>query len=227
MAEAITPATRLLFVCNPNNPTGTTVGAAELQALLERVPDAVLVVMDEAYLEYATRADFPDLLPELHNGRKNLILLRTFAKIYGLAGLRLGYAYGHSEVIDYLHRVRPVFNVNALAQVAGVAALEDDEHLTRSRAHAATSRAFFERELSALGLQSIASETNFIAVVVGDDGAVAEGLHERGFTVTPLSGWGVPGCIRVTFGTMEQNERFIAALRDMLAQLTAAGDTQA
>jgi histidinol-phosphate aminotransferase len=226
LADAVTPATRLLFVCNPNNPTGTTVGAEEVQALLARVPDDVLVVMDEAYIEYATRPDFPDLLPELRAGRKNLMILRTFAKIYGLAGLRLGYAFGHPDVLDYLHRARPVFNVNALAQVAGVAALEDDEHVAHSREHAAACRAFFEQELSALGLQPVPTETNFVAVHVGDDVAVTEELHARGFTVTPLKGWGVPGCIRITFGTQEQNERFIAALRDVLAQQQPAGAVQ-
>jgi histidinol-phosphate aminotransferase len=217
LAAAITPRTRLLFVCNPNNPTGTTVGAAEVQALLDRVPEHVLIVLDEAYIEYATHPDFPDLLPDLRNGRRNLILLRTFAKIYGLAGLRLGYAYGHLDVIAYLNRARPIFNVNVLAQAAGLAALEDDEHLAQSRAHAAASRDYFARELAVLGLQGINSETNFIAVQVGDDAAVAEGLQARGFTVTPLKGWGVPGCIRVTFGTQEQNERFIAALKDVIA----------
>lgn len=217
LASAITPQTRLLFICNPNNPTGTSVGAADMAELLERVPEDVLIVVDEAYLEYITRADFPDLLPELRKGRKNLILLRTFAKIYGLAGLRLGYAYAHPELIDYLNRARPVFNVNALAQAAGTAALEDEEHIARSRAHAQASRAFFQEALTSLGLQSIPGETNFVAVNVGDDLAITDALHQQGFTVTPLTGWGVPGCIRITFGTMEQNERFIAVLRDILA----------
>jgi histidinol-phosphate aminotransferase len=221
LVDAVTPRTRLLFVCNPNNPTGTTVGEAEMRDLLQRVPDDVLVVADEAYIEYATRPDFPDLLPDLRGGRTNIILLRTFAKIYGLAGLRLGYAYGHPDVIDYLNRVRTVFNVNVLSQAAGVAALADQEHVERSRAHAETCRAFFERELKALGLQPVPTETNFVAVDVGDDAAVAEGLRTRNFTVTPLSGWGVPGCIRVSFGTMEQNERFIGALRDVLAEQRA------
>lgn len=218
LAEAITPRTRLLFVCNPNNPTGTTNGAAEVQDLLARVPDDVLVVVDEAYLEYVTRPDYPDLLPELRAGRTNLILMRTFAKIYGLAGLRLGYAYAHPDVVSYLDRARPTFNVNALAQVAGLAALEDAEHVARSRAHAEASREFFARELAALGLQPIPSETNFIAVNVGDDAAVTTGLIERGFTVTPLTGWGVPGCIRVSFGLEEENRRFIAALAEVLSQ---------
>lgn len=217
LVDAVTPRTRLLFVCNPNNPTGTTNGAAEVQKLLARVPDDVLVVVDEAYVEFVTRPDYPDLLPELRNGRTNLILLRTFAKIYGLAGLRLGYAYAPPAIVSYLDKARPTFNVNAMSQVAGLAALEDDEHVARSRAHAEASRTFFSRELAALGLQPIPSETNFIAVKVGDDTAVTTGLMERGFTVTPITGWGVPGCIRISFGRKEENKRFIAALTEVLS----------
>src|SRR6185295_9443630 len=129
MPDAITDRTRLLFLCNPNNPTGTTNSAAEVKRLLERVPEDVLVVVDEAYVEFVERPDYPDLLAELGAGRANIILLRTFAKIYGLAGLRLGYAFGAPELISYLERARPTFNVNVLAQAAGLAALEDDDHL--------------------------------------------------------------------------------------------------
>lgn len=216
MAAAITPRTRLVFVCNPNNPTGTTSGAAEVRTFLAAVPDDVLVVMDEAYVEFALRPDYPDLLPELRAGRENLLLLRTFAKIHGLAGLRLGYAYGAPELIAYLERTRPTFNINLLAQAAGLAALGDAEHVARSREHAKASRAFFVAELRAMGLAPIPSETNFVAVPVGDDGAVSEALRERGYTVTPLGGWGLPGLIRISFGTDEQNRGFVAALRDLL-----------
>ncbi|NJK79888.1 MAG: histidinol-phosphate transaminase [Chloroflexaceae bacterium] len=218
MLAAITSRTRLLYVCNPNNPTGTSVGADEISAFLAAVPDHVLVVMDEAYVEYAIRPDFPDTVAALRAGRKNLIILRTFAKIHGLAGLRLGYGLAHPEVIEYLHRARPVFNVNTLAQVGGLAALDDEEHIARTRAHAQRSRAFFEHELGMLGLQPIASETNFIAVYVGDDGAIAEELRQQGYAVMPISGWGVSGCIRISFGTMEQNAGFMAALRYVLEQ---------
>ncbi|HMQ30048.1 MAG TPA: histidinol-phosphate transaminase [Chloroflexaceae bacterium] len=216
MAAAITPRTRVLFLCNPNNPTGTTSGAAEVAAFLARVPDDVLVVVDEAYVEFATRPDYPDLLPAIREDRPNLLLLRTFAKIHGLAGLRLGYAYGHPDLVAYLERARPTFNINLLAQVAGVAALADAEHVARSRAHADASRAFFLAELLAMGLDPIPGETNFVAVPVGDDGAVSDGLRERGFTVTPLAGWGLPGLIRISFGTDEQNRAFVAALRATL-----------
>lgn len=216
MADAITAHTRLLFVCNPNNPTGTTNGADDMNAMLERVPDDVLIVVDEAYKEYVGRPDYPDLLPQIRAGRRNIILLRTFAKIYGLAGLRLGYGYAHPDVITYLDKVRPTFNVNALAQAAGKAALEDQEHVAWSRNHAETCRAFFLRELAAMGLHPIPTETNFVAVHVGDDAAVTEALYHRGFTVTPLTGWGIPGYIRISFGTSEQNERFMHILADVL-----------
>jgi histidinol-phosphate aminotransferase len=218
MADAVTERTRLIFVCNPNNPTGTTNTTDEVMRFLQRVPDDVLVVMDEAYIEFVEQADYPDLRAELRNGRQNLLLLRTFAKIYGLAGLRLGYAFGHPDVVGYLERARPTFNVNMLAQVAGRAALDDEAHVVRSREHARRSRAFFMQELRAMGLAPVPSVTNFVAVEVGDDMAVTAGLMERGFTVTPLSGWGVPGHIRVSFGTDEENTRFVAALRDVLGR---------
>lgn len=216
MVAAITPKTRLLFVCNPNNPTGTSNGADEVRALLERVPEDVLIVMDEAYYEYVHRTDYPDLLPEIRNGRKNIILLRTFAKIYGLAGLRLGYGFAHPDVIAYLDKARPIFNVNTLSQVVGVAALKDVVHVARSRSHTEESRTFFMEGLEELGLKPIPSEANFIAVHVGDDAEVTKTLFQRGFLVTPLSGWGLPGFIRFSFGTKEQNKQFLAALSGVL-----------
>jgi histidinol-phosphate aminotransferase len=217
MAGAVGERTRLLFVCNPNNPTGTSNGTAEVEGLLERVPEHVLIVMDEAYCEFAERPDYPDLLPALRAGRRNLILLRTFAKIYGLAGLRLGYGFAHPDLVAYLDKARPTFNVNLMAQVAGMAALDDAEHLQQSREHARHERRYFAEQLRELGITAIPSETNFVAFPVGDDLEVTQGLRERGFTVTPLSGWGVPGCIRVSFGLRAENEAFLAALRALLA----------
>jgi len=217
MAAAVTDRTRLLFVCNPNNPTGTSNGAAELRRLLDSVPEHVLVVVDEAYVEFVERADYPDLLAELKAGRNNLVLLRTFAKIYGLAGLRLGDAFGHPEVMGYLERARPTFNVNTLAQAAGLAALEDDEHVARSRAHAISCRAAFTRQLRDLGLDPLPSETNFVAVHVGDDLALTSALMDHGFTINPISSWGLPGFVRISFGTDEENARFFEALRIVLS----------
>ncbi len=217
MADAITERTRLIFLCNPNNPTGTTVGAAEVARFLDRVPDDVLIVADEAYIEFDERPEAPDLLAEVRRSRPNLIVLRTFAKIYGLAGLRLGYAFGAPDVIGYLDRARTVFNVNALAQAAAPAALTDHEHVARVRAHAAISRARFTEELTALGLRPIPSATNFMAVEVGgDDKVIAAALLARGVAVNPIGGWGLPDHIRISFGTDEENERFFGALREVV-----------
>jgi len=221
MAAAITPATSMILICNPNNPTGTTNSAAEMQRFLAQVPDDVLVVVDEVYVEYVTRADFPDMIAEVRNGRKNMLVLRTFAKIYGLAGLRLGYAIGDPALLDYINRTRPVFDVNCLAMVAGIAALSDTEHVAASRAQVAEAREFYVRELAALDLVPYASETNFVAVPVGGEGSdaqVAKALADRGVAINPLGGWGLPGVIRISFGTPAENTLCMNALRDVLSQ---------
>jgi histidinol-phosphate aminotransferase len=149
-------------------------------------------------------------------------VLRTFAKIYGLAGLRLGYAIAAPEVLDYINRTRPVFDVNALAMVAGVAALTDGQHVAASRAHVAEARALFQRELTALGLAPFASETNFIAVRVGDAGSdtvVQQALAAQGISINALSAWGLPGVVRISFGTPAENQQCIAALRQVIPSL--------
>ena len=151
MAEAITERTRLVFVCNPNNPTGTIVDPAALDAFLDRVPERVAVVLDEAYYEYAAGPGYYESLPRLRAGQRNLIVMRSFSKIYGLAGLRVGYMLAHEETIDYMERARPPFNVNRMAQVAALAALEDEEHVRRSLAANAEAKAFFCRELARAG----------------------------------------------------------------------------
>jgi len=223
MADAITPQTKMVLICNPNNPTGTTNGATEMQEFLARVPDDVLIMVDEAYVEYVTRPDFPDMIAEIRNGRKNMIILRTFAKIYGLAGLRLGYGVAHPDMLDYLNKVRPVFDVNALALVAGVAALDDQAHLQASLAHAAESRAFYQQELTALGLTPFSSETNFVAVRVGaagSDVAVMQAMAAHGVAINALGGWGLPGVIRILFGTPTENALCIDALKQVLTTLT-------
>lgn len=217
MAAAVTERTRLMFICNPNNPTGTTNSSSEVATLLQQVPEDTLVVLDEAYVEFVERDDYPDTLTELRRGRQNLLTMRTFAKIHGLAGLRLGYAFGHPSLVTYLDRARPTFNVNLLAQVAGLAALHDDEHVQRSLAHVRAGRAFLSESFRGMGLEPVPSQTNFVAVYVGDDLAITEALMDRGFTVTPLSGWGVPGHIRVSVGTDEQNRRFCETLRAVLS----------
>ncbi|MFQ6059579.1 MAG: histidinol-phosphate transaminase [Anaerolineae bacterium] len=217
MADAITERTRLVFVCNPNNPTGTVVNALAMEEFLERVPERVAVVLDEAYYEYAVNPNYPRSVEHLRAGQPNLIVLRTFSKVYGLAGLRVGYMLAHEEVIDYVERARLPFNVNHLAQVAALAALGDDEQVRRSVEANEAAKEFFYRELEALGLRYIPTHTNFIAVDVGRPGIeVSKPLLERGFITTPLDGWGVPNHLRFSFGTPEENEAFVASLREIV-----------
>ena len=218
MADAITDRTRLVFVCNPNNPTGTAVGASALEAFLDRVPERVPVVMDEAYYEYALDADYPRTVEYIRAGRENLIALRSFSKVYGLAGLRVGYMLASEPVIDYAERARPPFNVNRLAQVAALAALDDNDHVQRSVAANEATKGFFYRELETLGLRYIPTRTNFVAANVGRPGAEVSGpLLARGFITTALGGWGVPNHIRFSFGLPAQNDAFVSALGEVIA----------
>jgi histidinol-phosphate aminotransferase len=220
MADAITDCTRLVFVCNPNNPTGTAVDAPAMEAFLERVPGRVPVVVDEAYYEYAVAN--PDYagrsVAYLRDGRKNLIVLRSFSKVYGLAGLRVGYMLASEDVIDYAERARPPFNVNRLAQVAALAALDDDEYVQRSLEANEAAKDFFYRELAALGLDYIPTYTNFIAVNVDRPGVEVSGqLLEHGFITTATDGWGVPDHVRFSFGTPAENELFVTALGETVS----------
>jgi histidinol-phosphate aminotransferase len=212
MADAVTPRTRLIFVCNPNNPTGTMVSADEVDGFLARMPEGVIVVFDEAYFEYVRSSEFPDSMAYVKQGR-NVIVLRTFSKIYGLAGLRIGYGVTTPEITNYLNRVRPPFNANSMAQRAALAALADDEHVATSRA---VNRAGMEQVvggLKALGLSPIPSEANFIFVDVARDGRqVFENLLRQGIIVRHIEG----RMIRVTIGQREENEAFLIALAKAL-----------
>jgi histidinol-phosphate aminotransferase len=216
MVKAITDRTRLVFVCNPNNPTGTIVDATAMEAFLEWVPKQVPVVLDEAYYEYVVNPDYISGVEYLRAGQQNLIVLRTFSKVYGLAGLRVGYMLANEEVIDYMEHARQPFNVNHLAQVAALAALGDDEHVRRSMEANEAAKDFFYRELTALGLPYIPTHTNFIALNVNQpEIEVSRLLLERGFITTALDDWGVPNHVRFSFGTPEENEAFVAALREV------------
>jgi histidinol-phosphate aminotransferase len=221
MAAAIGARTRLVFLCNPNNPTGTVVSAGAIAAFLQRVPPHVPVVIDEAYTEYALAdargSGFSCSLDALRAGQPNLLVLRSFSKVYGLAGLRVGYLMAQEAVVDYLERARPPFNVNRLAQVAALAALDDEEHVRRSVAANEAAKAFFYRELAGLGLRYIPTHANFIAVDVGRPGVeVSRLLLERGFATTALDGWGVPGHVRFSFGLPEENRAFVHALKEVI-----------
>ncbi len=212
MAEAVTPHTRLVFVCNPNNPTGTMVTAGEVDALMARIPEDVIVVFDEAYYEYVRREDFPDTLRYLRQGR-NVAVLRTFSKIYGLAGLRIGYCLTTPEIAEYLNRVRPPFNVNSLAQRAALAALEDEDHVTHSRLMNEAQMVRLREGLVELGFEALPSEANFLYFDVRRDGReVFEALLREGVIVRHIGG----RMLRVTIGLPEENSRFLQVLKRVL-----------
>jgi histidinol-phosphate aminotransferase len=211
MQRAITSRTRLVFVCSPNNPTGTASRQGELLEFVRSLPEHVVAVFDEAYAEYVEQA--PDLRPLLAEGRK-LICLRTFSKIYGLASLRIGYGYSTPDAVALLNRVRQPFNVNAIAQAAAVAALEDEEFAWRC---ARDNRAGLSQLVSGFGrlsLEYVPSVANFILVKVGNGPAVFDALQRRGLIVRPVSSYGLQEWVRVTVGTASQNDRLLAALAD-------------
>lgn len=221
MLGAVTDRTRLVFIANPNNPTGTWLGKAALERFLRQVPERVLVVLDEAYFEYASdpamgAADYPDGT-QWRDAFANLVVTRTFSKAYGLAGLRIGYGVSHPRVAEVLNRVRQPFNVNSLALVAAEAALGDADHLAHGVASNAAGLRFLVNAFEELGLGYIPSVANFVCVRVGDGARVYEDLLREGVIVRPVANYGMPEYLRVTVGTAEENRRFIDALRVVLA----------
>jgi histidinol-phosphate aminotransferase len=215
MIAAIAPDTRVLFLANPNNPTGTFIAGAALYALLERIPEHVLVVLDEAYTEYLAAADAYDSLAWLARF-PNLLVSRTFSKAYGLAGLRVGFGVASRAVIDLLNRVRPPFNVNALALAAAEAALGDEEYLARGVALNRAGLLQVCRGLEALGLPWIPSWGNFVAFRVGDGAMTYQRLLRQGVIVRPVANYGMPEWLRVSIGLAGENEIFLAALAQSL-----------
>ena len=215
MAAAVRPETRLLFIANPNNPTGTHVGRAAVEKLLREVPPDVIIVMDEAYFEYADAPDYPNSLA-LRHLRERLIVMRTFSKVYGLAGLRLGYAIGPAKLIDYMNRLRAPFNASSPAQAAAIAALDDEPHVSESRRLNAAERARLTQRLSELGLVVTPSQANFILVDVGRPARpVYDALLRHGVIVRPFGS--LPTSLRVTCGLPRENDRFLTALKEVLA----------
>lgn len=215
MAAAIRPETRVIFVANPNNPTGTFVSGPELERFLEAVPADVLVVLDEAYTEYLSAEQRYDALAWLPRF-PNLMISRTFSKAYGLAGLRVGYGLGQPAVIDLLNRVRQPFNVSSLGLAAAEAALEDEEFLAKSAELNRRGMSQLLEGLRALGLSTIPSAGNFVTVRVGDAAAVNARLLKQGVIVRPIAGYGMPEWLRVSIGLAEENARFLDALRASL-----------
>ena len=210
MARAIRDQTRVVIVCNPNNPTGTSVGAAAFERFAAALSDDVVLVIDEAYVDFARRSDFPDALAWVRR-RPGTLVVRTFSKSVGLAGLRVGYGVADPELAGFLERARHPFNVNLLAEVAAVAALDDHDHLERTRRLNAEGIDLLTRELGALGIEVWPSEANFVLARPGP--GAYERLLREGVIVRPLGGFGMPEHVRITIGLPEENERLVKALR--------------
>lgn len=225
MAARISDRTRVIFIANPNNPTGTWLGAAELEAFIDNVPESVIVVVDEAYFEYAIDPslrilqggkDYPDASAWLDRF-PNLVVTRTFSKAYGLAGLRVGYSLSHPGIANLMNRIRPPFNVNSIALAAACAGLIDSEHVSRAISLNAQEMSRVTESFTQMGLKYIPSAGNFVSVNVGTDGAaVYDALLHEGVIVRPVANYGMPEFLRVTLGLPEENTQFLNALTRVL-----------
>ena len=216
MLAAITPKTKVVFVANPNNPTGTLAPRAEVLKLVNEMPKNILLVMDEAYVEFLE--DPVDLLPMIRGHEApNLLIMRTFSKIFGLAGLRLGYGIAEPELIAALEKIRQPFNVNSIAQAGAIAALNDLAHVKNTRANNASGLRFLEENLRRLELEIVPSSANFILARVGDGQRVFNELQKRGVITRPLGGYLLPEWIRISVGTEAENRRSIQALEQVMA----------
>ena len=215
MLRAVTPRTRIVFVANPNNPTGTLAPREEVIKFVNEVPDDVLLVMDEAYIDFLD--DPLDLVSLVRLGaRPNLILMRTFSKIYGLAGLRIGYGIGNPEFVAALEKIRQPFNTNLLAQTAALAALDDVEHVRKTRSNNFAGLEFFKGVFRNLKLEYVPSFANFILVRAGDGQRVFEAMQKQGVIVRPMGSYQLPEWIRISIGTSQENERCLDALKSVL-----------
>jgi histidinol-phosphate aminotransferase len=214
MAERITPNTKIVFIANPNNPTGTMNTKAEMDRFMSRVPDQVIVAVDEAYFEYVTHSEYPDSLEYLKDG-KNVLALRTFSKVYGLAGLRIGYGITTAEIAELMNKVRQPFNTNSLAQIGAVAALADRKHVEKSIAINNEGKQFLYHSFQRLGVTYIPTETNFILFETAQDGKeLYTALLKQGVIIRPMSG----NRLRVTIGLPEENKRFVEELEKVVKQ---------
>ncbi|MBI5173301.1 MAG: histidinol-phosphate transaminase [Candidatus Melainabacteria bacterium] len=217
IADAVTDKTKIIYLCNPNNPTGTIFTRTEFENFIRKVPDHVLVILDEAYYEFAAHnPEYPD---SMRYRLDNVLTLRTFAKAYGMAGVRLGYGLGHEYLIDYVNRIKLPFEPNILAQAAGLAALHDDEYLERTLLNNEEGMAYLTSEFDKMGLQRTPSHANFIMIEMGAQEKVArihEGLLRHGIAIRPLTAFGLPTCWRVSIGLPEENEMLVKALKNIL-----------
>ena len=216
ISKAVNDKTKVIFLANPNNPTGRAFQIHEFEHFLSHVRDDIIICIDEAYAEYIDDPDIPDGL-EYAPYRNRLIALRTFSKIYGLAGLRIGYGITHKEITNYIDRVRPPFNVNRIAQIAAIAALDDQAHVKKSKKTNLQGRAFLEKEFTRLKLTWYPSQTNFILVDFKKPASkIYEALMKKGFITRPVANYGLETCLRITIGTQEQNQGLIEALDTIL-----------
>jgi histidinol-phosphate aminotransferase len=216
MLAAITPHTSVVFVANPNNPTGTIADRGDVVRMVKEVPPGVLLVMDEAYIEFLEQP--VDLLPLVREGQNsNLLLMRTFSKIFGLAGLRLGYGIGAPNLIAALEKIRQPFNINAIAQAGALAALDDAEHLANTRENNALGLEFISEGLRILGCEFVPSSANFVLVKVGKGQEIFIALQKQGIITRPMGGYGLPEWIRISIGTASENGRCLEALRKVMA----------
>jgi histidinol-phosphate aminotransferase len=215
MAAAITPHTKEIFIANPNNPTGTLVTQEQIDRFMTQVPPHVVVVFDEAYYEFLDNP--PDTLKYVREGR-NVIVLRTFSKIQGLAGLRIGYGLGPPELIEILQRTRQPFNTNAMAQAGALAGLLDDAHQTQTKHLTDQGRDYLQQQFAAMGLEFIPSYANFVLVKVGDGNAVFKAMMQQGIIIRAMAAYKLPEWVRISVGTMPQNQRCIQVLKTVLGQ---------
>ncbi len=216
MVDAITEKTKIIWFCNPNNPTGNMFTGKEFEKVLSRIPDSVIIVMDEAYIEYVTDSDFPNSL-ELLKNHPNMIVLRTFSKAYGLAALRCGYGIAHEDLVQYLNRVINPFDVNLYAQKAAIAALEDKDFLKLVHETNKEQKEYLYKEFDKLGLNYVKTNANFIMVGLNrDDKPIFDELLRKGIIIRPGFLLGMPGWLRITIGTEKQNKKLIEALKDIL-----------
>jgi len=224
IAAAVDANTRIIFLANPNNPTGTFHGAAAIERFLDQLPDHVIVALDEAYIEFAERfavergAQIPHSVDYVKQGR-NVVVLRTFSKAQGLAAVRTGYGIGPAELIGYLARLKTAFMVSTPAQAAAMAALGDHEHFERTMRNNLEQSKWVLAQMRELGLNPVESWSNFIYCEIGESAStMGKNLQQEGVIIRPLTGsWGAPTAIRITIGTPEQNQRFITALKKIVA----------
>jgi len=221
MARAITPMTKIVFIANPNNPTATIVTKDEVAHFVSRLPERTIVVFDEAYIEFALGPDFPETLDYVKQGRK-VVVLRTFSKATSLAGLRIGYGVADADCIALMNRIRQPFNVNALGQVAALAALEDESHTLECVRMIEAGRHYLYDEFNALGVRYVPSRANFILVDVGRSASdIYQRLLKEGVIVRPMTPFGMESALRITVGTPQENRRLVKALRAVLGKSSA------